>query len=249
MTAASLRSKSSLKICDTVAFKKMQQGAQNLYFALTGRAADDGYIDSIEAVKKSCNATSEDFQELLSREYLIPFEEGFVVLRYWRTHEITRFYKEVKNGAETARNATQTATAEQVEYLPDELPRTDGRLKINALNEFKKLYAKYPCGIAKSKKQSIELYWKWLNGKTITVMGAKKTVRYNHLQIRFALAKFIEDHDGDDEQFIPRLPTFLGERKLCDYIAATKSEYADYMQDRFGDEWQKVKFVYERGEV
>ena len=78
-------------------------------------------------------------------------------------------------------------------------------------------------------------------------MGSRKTVRYNHIQIRFALKKFVDDNENTEEQFIPRLPTFLGEKTLCDYVTATRPAYEHYMASKYGENWQKVKFAYIKG--
>ena len=117
--------------------------------------------------------------------------------------------------------------------------------KINIVEEFLIVYNNYPCSKNKNKKKSLDLYFKWLTkGKIITLMDKKKRVKYNHLQMKFALKKFIADNEEKEEQYIPRLQTFLGENLICDYISKTKKSYENHMLKKYGEDWTKVKFEY-----
>ena len=117
---------------------------------------------------------------------------------------------------------------------------------LSVVSQFNTLYKIYPCSINKQKKTSLNLYYGWLVGKQVSIMGSKKTTRYNHLQILFALKQFIADNKNTEEHYIPRLPTFLGERTLCDYVESSKMSYEEYMNQHYGTEWEKVKFAYSK---
>jgi hypothetical protein len=76
----------SLDIVDTDAFLEMPVSTQNLYFHLAMRADDDGFVSSPRKIIKTVNASSDDFRILLSKNYLIPFENGICVIKHWRIH-------------------------------------------------------------------------------------------------------------------------------------------------------------------
>jgi len=92
----------SLEVVDTDKFLDMPVTTQALYFHLGMRADDEGFISSPKRIIKSVNCNEDDFKLLIAKGYLIPFEEGVVVISDWnvnnwirpdRKHE-TRFLKE-----------------------------------------------------------------------------------------------------------------------------------------------------------
>lgn len=214
-------------------FKSLSKEAQNLYYTLSRFTDSDCFL---KARAYPYHAYKNEMESLLTGCFLIRYKNGYILI----TSEIMREY------------LLTTAVTHPAEIEPKQTEiqeESAGGNTVNIMREFAKIYQAYPCSIGKSKKSSLNLYYGWLIGKRITVMGEKKTVKYNHIQIAKALELFIEEKDGTDEQFIPRLPTFLGERLLCDYITASRATYQEYMQEEYGDEWRSVKFVYDRGGV
>lgn len=76
----------SLKIIDTDLFLEMPHSTRLLYYELSMRADDDGFISSPKKILKMVGCSDDDFKILLSKKYLIPFESGVCVVRHWKIH-------------------------------------------------------------------------------------------------------------------------------------------------------------------
>lgn len=80
----------SLDVIDTDNFLDMPLSAQGLYFHLGMRADDDGFIASPKKITKSVNASNDDLKLLIAKGYLLPFENGVVVIRHWQQNNYVR---------------------------------------------------------------------------------------------------------------------------------------------------------------
>lgn len=108
-------------IIDSDAFLEMPMSARLLYYDLSMRADDDGFVNSPRKIMKFVGATSDDMNILIARKFVIGFENGVVVIKHWRIHNYIRkdtyketTYKEEKalleydeNNAYTMRNHDQ----------------------------------------------------------------------------------------------------------------------------------------------
>ncbi|RKI42433.1 hypothetical protein D7V86_05985 [bacterium D16-51] len=73
----------SLDVVDTDSFLEMPLTAQCLYFHMGMRADDDGFIDSPKRMLRYIGSNDDDLRILLSKGYLIPFEDGVIVIKDW----------------------------------------------------------------------------------------------------------------------------------------------------------------------
>lgn len=64
-------------------FLGMSGGAQFLYFALCMRADDDGFVDNPKPIMAKISGTVADLYELMSKKYVILFEDGVIAIRHW----------------------------------------------------------------------------------------------------------------------------------------------------------------------
>ena len=94
----------SKKIIDTDWFMDMPASSQNLYFHLSMRADDDGFVSSPKRIIKLIGATEDDYKILISKRFIIPFESGVCVITDWRINNYLRndrytetVYKEEKD--------------------------------------------------------------------------------------------------------------------------------------------------------
>lgn len=94
----------SKKIIDTDWFMDMPASSQNLYFHLSMRADDDGFVASPKRIIKLIGATEDDYKILISKRFIIPFESGVCVITDWRINNYLRndrytetVYKEEKD--------------------------------------------------------------------------------------------------------------------------------------------------------
>lgn len=77
-------------IIDSDAFLDMPLSAQALYFHLSMRADDDGFINNPKKIQRMVGASEDDCKLLLLKRFLITFESGVVVIKHWKIHNYIR---------------------------------------------------------------------------------------------------------------------------------------------------------------
>ena len=77
-------------IIDSDAFLDMPQSTQNLYFHLSMRADDDGFINNPKKIGRMIGCNDDDLKMLLMKNFVIGFEAGIVVIKHWRIHNYIR---------------------------------------------------------------------------------------------------------------------------------------------------------------
>lgn len=138
----------NISITDTDKFLDMPATSQNLYFHLNMHADDDGFVDSPKRIMRNVNASQDDMNILLSKQFVFVFDTGVMVIRDWKIHNIIRkdtykptLYQEEKSmleitetGAYRFRNEPVTVTGENVAQI-----RLDkNRIDKNRIEEVKK---------------------------------------------------------------------------------------------------------------
>ena len=73
-------------IIDSDAFLDMPSTAQLLYFHLSMRADDDGFINQPKSIMRMTGCKDDDIKLLIAKKFLIPFESGVVVIKHWKIH-------------------------------------------------------------------------------------------------------------------------------------------------------------------
>ena len=73
-------------IIDSDAFLDMPLSAQALYFHLSMRADDDGFINNPKKIQRMICAPDDDLKLLVAKGFVIPFDSGIVVIKHWRIH-------------------------------------------------------------------------------------------------------------------------------------------------------------------
>lgn len=73
-------------IIDSDAFLDMPLSAQCLYFHLSMRADDDGFVNNPRKIMKVIGASDDDARILIAKKFVIAFESGVVVIKHWRIH-------------------------------------------------------------------------------------------------------------------------------------------------------------------
>jgi hypothetical protein len=76
----------ALKIIDSDAFLDMPASTQSLYFHLSMRADDDGFLSNVKKIMRMIGASEDDLKILLSKRFLLLFDSGIVVIKHWRIH-------------------------------------------------------------------------------------------------------------------------------------------------------------------
>ena len=73
-------------IIDSDAFLDMPLSTQALYFHLSMRADDDGFINNPKKLARMLGASDDEFKVLLAKKFIIGFESGVIVIKHWRIH-------------------------------------------------------------------------------------------------------------------------------------------------------------------
>lgn len=76
----------SKTIIDSDLFLDMPLTTQALYFHLSMRADDEGFINNPKRIQRTIGASDDDLRLLIAKQYLIPFDTGVVVVRHWKIH-------------------------------------------------------------------------------------------------------------------------------------------------------------------
>lgn len=91
-------------IIDSDFFLDMPQSTQLLYFHLSMRADDDGFINNPKSIMRNVKCNEDDLKLLVAKQFIIPFESGVVVIKHWRIHNYIKsdrykgtIYQEEKN--------------------------------------------------------------------------------------------------------------------------------------------------------
>jgi len=80
----------SMKIIDSDAFLDMPLSTQALYFHLSMRADDDGFLNNAKKIMRNISATQNDYDLLLMKRFIISFPDGICVIKHWRINNYLR---------------------------------------------------------------------------------------------------------------------------------------------------------------
>lgn len=100
------------QIIDSDAFLDMPLSTQALYFHLSMRADDDGFVNNPKKIQRMIGASDDDCRLLITKRFVLVFENGVIVIKHWRLHN-------------TLRKDRYTPTVYQDEFMSLEL-RSDG---------------------------------------------------------------------------------------------------------------------------
>lgn len=76
----------AMTIIDSDAFSDMPLSTQALYFHLSMRADDDGFLNNPKKIQRMIGASDDDFRVLVAKRFILPFESGVVVIKHWKIH-------------------------------------------------------------------------------------------------------------------------------------------------------------------
>lgn len=83
-------------IIDSDMFLDMSLSTQALYFHLSMRADDDGFVNNPKKIQRMIGCGDDELKMLVAKKFIIPFESGICVIKHWRIHNYIRTdrYKE-----------------------------------------------------------------------------------------------------------------------------------------------------------
>ena len=104
-------------IIDSDAFLDMPLTTQALYFHLSMRADDDGFLNNPIKILRMVGGNINDFDLLKAKNFIIAFENGVIVIKHWKMHNYLRadryketVYLEEKSKLELKENGAYSLT-------------------------------------------------------------------------------------------------------------------------------------------
>lgn len=92
----------SKKIIDSDDFLDMPLSTQALYFHLSMRADDDGFLNNPKKILRMIGGSQNELELLLAKNFIFNFDTGVVVIKHWKIHNYIRGdrYKETMHKKE-----------------------------------------------------------------------------------------------------------------------------------------------------
>lgn len=140
-------------IIDSDAFLDMPLSTQALYFHLSMRADDDGFINNAKKIQRMLGCSDDDMKILLAKNFIIPFETGVCVIKHWKIHNLIQkdrykptVYVEHKQQLSLKNNNVYTMDTECIQDVYSLEPQVSiGKAsKDNLREEFELFYSAYP---------------------------------------------------------------------------------------------------------
>ena len=77
-------------IIDSDLFLDMPLSTQALYFHLSMRADDEGFMNNPKKIQRAIGCNDDDMKLLIAKSYIIPFKSGVIVIKHWLIHNTLR---------------------------------------------------------------------------------------------------------------------------------------------------------------
>lgn len=109
-------------IIDSDSFLDMPLSTQCLYFHLSMRADDDGFINNPKKIQRMVGASEDDLKLLIAKSFIITFDTGIVVIKHWKIHNYIQsdrykptVYREERDMLEMKCNRAYTLVGEAMD--------------------------------------------------------------------------------------------------------------------------------------
>lgn len=218
----------SKHIIDSDDFLNMPLSSQVLYFHLTMRADDDGFINNTQKIMRMIGSSPDDFKILLAKSFIISFDSGIIVIRHWLVHNYIRNdrYKptthiDEKKSISVKEDKTYTVSTVGI---PSDIPLVStGKVRLEleigkdniTTDRFEVFWTAYPKKIGKDKCR------RWFASHKIT-----DTLLDNMLNA-LDTQKRSSQWSKDDGQFIPHPYTWLNQGRWQDEVEQSRWDKID----------------------
>lgn len=259
----------SKQVVESDKFFDLSHSAQCLYFHLCLNADDDGFINNPNTVIRSCACSKKDLDILVRNEYVIWFaKSGICVIKHFKISNYiqkdrytpTKCAEREKLVLSPSKIYELSEFADADDELPEQLSlivpqeepsiseellaqQNDENTRVFSITEvIKQIYDAYPCH--KGKAKGIEYAIGFLRGRKINGYG---TVKFNHEQLYCAARHYAIEcqNNGTEPAYMKQFSTFMN-KPVIDYVeyARENGGYEKYMKSRYGDDWERLEFVY-----
>lgn len=76
----------SKTIIDSDAFLDMPLSSQSLYFHLSMRADDEGFVNNPKKIQRVIGCSEDDLKLLIAKKFILAFDNGVIVIKHWKIH-------------------------------------------------------------------------------------------------------------------------------------------------------------------
>ena len=129
-------------IIDSDAFLDMPLSTQALYFHLSMRADDDGFINNPKKIQRMIGASEDDLKLLIAKRFILPFDSGVVVIKHWKIHNYIQkdrykptIYQEELSQLEEKENKSYTECIHDVSKMDSQVRLGKDRLSQDRLGQ------------------------------------------------------------------------------------------------------------------
>ena len=201
-----------LDIVNSDAFLDMPLSAQALYFHLGMRADDDGFIGNPKSIQRLAGASQDDLMLLITKRFLIAFDNGVVVIKHWRMNNYIQkdrkkdtVYIELLNSLEVKENGSYTEKKKMDTVCIQDVSEMDSQNSIDKISIDKdSIEIDNSCSSVDEASEFFEKIWKEYPNKK-----GKTQVKASHKKALFKigyerLVKAIQKYDDGvkDKQYL-----------------------------------------------
>lgn len=236
-------------IVESEEFLDMPHSSQSLYFHLSMRADDDGFVQP-KIVMRMIGANTDDLKILLGKRFLLSFQSGVVVVKHWLVHNLIRadLYKPTRHSEEKKMigvkdNGSYTEMRDDVAPLkepetPEWLKKRRGELRTANVPQTVPRIGKDRLGkdrIGKSNQPNgFDEFWvkypKKVGKGAAEKSWVKLTPPLDDVLTAIEKQKQTDQWSKDSGKFIPNPATWLNQRRWEDEVTITNqsNKYSKY---------------------
>lgn len=236
------------KIIDSDAFLDMPLTTQALYFHLSMRADDDGFINNPKRIQRAIGCSDDDMKLLIAKQYIIPFESGVVVIKHWKIHNYIQ--NDRYNATYCTEERAQLEVTKKKEYiLTNEHCIRDGYILDTQVRLGKDSLVKNNNIVEKSTpvsdyKAEFEEVWKLYPRKEGKVNAERDYIKARKEGIEKqtivdGISRYKEHTKGTEPQYIMQGSTWFHQRRWTDEYGKSGDSYErSYSTDIYEEVYQ-----------
>lgn len=222
-------------IIDSDAFIEMPQSTQLLYFHLSMRADDEGFVNNPRMIMRSVGCKEDDMKILIGKKFVLPFNSGVVVIKHWKIHnyiQVDRFketkYKDEKNLLTLDENNAYRVIKKDSEVdgergvCIEDVHEMDTQVRLGKSSLGKSSLGEVNKPLSESDewfKEFWNIYPKKVQRKTSEQkfkINVKDELTFNAILLDLRMRVKSNDWTKDNGQFIPNPTTYLNQQRWED---------------------------------
>lgn len=168
-------------ITNSDSFLELPDSSQVLYFHLSMNADDDGFVNNWKSILRMTGTKEDDLKILISKQFVIPFESGVIVIKHWRINNYLR--NDRYKGTSFKQELSMLSLNENEEYelnnnvgIPTVYPDKNSIDKNSIDNNI----------YSREEKPTIKLIIDYLNDKAMTNYKSTTQATIKHIKARLS---------------------------------------------------------------